>query len=450
MSIPPYWQWFSQDRFGLFIHWGPYAVYGRGEQVLFREQIAMDEYKRVACAWNPSSYDPKFWAAVAKQAGMRYAVLTTRHHDGYCLFDTRFTDYNSAKQAPKRDLVREYVDAFRAAGLRVGLYYSLADWTNPAYFEGPQINPAGLAELRNTVHGQVRELLSNYGKIDVIWFDGTWPHPASTWGSVELIKSIRSLQPEILINNRLDTPKPPVGFQTKSDAPITGPAYATPYVEAAGESQTLGDFGTPEHHITATPGRLWESCNTSTWRLWGYTNGERFRPADVLLDFLTDAAAKGGNLLLNVGPHPEGPLPQPFVESMQQIGKWMDVHSECIYGSEGGDVTESVTYGRQIRKGNDLYLVFRFWPGVETFRVVGLSTAVRSAKLLTTGASLKFDQHAGELLLHGLPVQSPTPLFPVIKLSFNEPPQPIAPWATNRLWVGDPRVWADWSRGAKR
>ncbi len=433
--IPEHWRWFPEARFGLFIHWGPYSQYGRGEQVLFREHLDQREYIRNACAWNPQQFDAREWAATARRAGMRYGVLTTRHHDGYCLWDSRTTDYTSAAQAPKRDFVGEYVEAFRSAGLRVGLYYSLADWRIPAYWEGPEVDRRGWAEFRDSVHAQVRELLSNYGKIDVIWFDGAWPHSAQRWKSFELVEMMRSLQPEILINNRL-------GKVDAADG-VSGGGV----IEAVGHSAALGDFGTPEHHITPDPDRLWESCQVSTWRLWGYTIGERWRPADVLLDMLIDSASKGGNLLLNVGPEPEGPLPQPFVERMEQIGEWMHVHGEAIYGSEPGEVCEFITYGRQIRKGNSLYLVIRFWDGRDTLTLAGLETAVKRAVLLTTGQELPHSQTEDYLTLSCLPQSPPTPLFPVIRLDFDTPPE-ARPWAQDRLWQGDPRRMADWARGA--
>jgi alpha-L-fucosidase len=309
--------WFGEARFGIFIHWGPYAVQGRGEQVLIRELLDPVQYEREACAWNPARFDARAMARVARDAGARYLTLTTRHHDGYCLWDSKLTDYTSARQAPQRDFVREYVDACRAEGLRVGLYYSLADFRVPAYFDGPTKDPAGWNVFRNYVHAQVRELLTEYGQVDTFWFDGAWPRSAEEWGSRDLLRMMRSLQPNILINNRLDSVASTVAGQE----------------EQAGASADLGDFGTPEHHITADAKRAWESCQVSTWRLWGYTRGERWRPADLLLDMLTEAASKGGNLLLNVGPDEHGTLPREFVDRMSDIGDWMRVHSECIYAS---------------------------------------------------------------------------------------------------------------------
>jgi alpha-L-fucosidase len=432
MTLPESWRWFPEARFGLFVHWGPYAAYGRGEQVLFREHLDQADYERAACRWQPGAFDAAAWADCARRAGMRYAVMTTRHHDGFCMWDSHVTNYTSAAQAAGRDFIREYVDAFRAAGLRVGLYYSLADWRIPAYWDGPDHDPAGFAAFRDYVHAQLEELLTGYGKIDVIWFDGAWPHSADQWGAFDLVRKMRSWQPGIMINNRL-------GRVDAADH-VSGGGV----IEAVGHSGTLGDFGTPEHHITADSGRLWESCQVSTWRLWGYTLGERWRPADYLLDMLVEAAGKGGNLLLNVGPDAEGRFPPEFLQRAGAIGKWMERHGEAIYGSEPGDVCEFITRGRQIRRDNLLYLVIRFWDGRETLTLSGLATRVRRATLITTGQELSIQQEGDRLTLGGLPPERPTALFPVIRLECDGPPQP-ASWAADRLWGGDPRRMTSWA-----
>jgi alpha-L-fucosidase len=429
--IPAKWRWFPESRFGLFVHWGPYAAYGHGEQVLFREHLDQRAYGEAACRWNPRGFDAHVWAKVAKEAGMRYAVLTSRHHDGYCLWDSQYTDYSSARQAPKRDFVREYLEAFRTAGLRVGLYYSLADWRVPAYWEGKAHDAQGWAAFRTYVHNQVDELLTHYGPIDLFWFDGMWPHSQADWKGRELLTRMRTLQPDILINNRLD---PRAGESLQEG-------------ETVADHAARGDFGTPEHQITAEEGRLWESCQVSTWRLWGYAMGERWRSADLLLDMLVEAASKGGNLLLNVGPDGEGHLPSQFVHRAAAIGHWMAVHGEAIYGSEVGEVCEFVTYGRQTRKGNNLYLVVRFWDGRGMLTLAGLETRVRRAVLLTTGRQLCFEQDVDYVTIHDLPSEPPTDLFPVIRLECEALPA-ARPWAADRLWQGDPRRMTSWA--AKR
>ena len=431
-TIPEYFRWFPESRFGMFLHWGPYAMYGRGEQVLLREHMDQRAYEKAACEWNPKHYDPGVWASVARKAGMKYACLTARHHDGYCLWDTSRTNYSSAKQAPGRDFVREYVDAFRAEGLKTGLYYSCLDWRIPAYFDGPKKDPRGWEIIKRYIYDQVEELLTNYGQIDYFFFDGIWPRNAEELGSRDLMKRMRRLQPHILINNRLDCSDP------ADSNPADGGA-------GAGGSADLGDFGTPEHRIAPEANRMWESCQVATWRLWGYGKGERWRPADLLLDMLCECAEKGGNLILNVGPDEDGQLPPEFTERMADIGRWLEVHGEAVYGTEGGDITEFLTYGRQTVKGNNLYLIFRFWDGNPEIRLADLTTKVKSAELLTTGQKLEFEQKGEEIFIRGLPKERPTALFPVIKLVCDGKPA-ANQWGIERNWNGDPGRIAKWAR----
>jgi len=273
---PAKWQWFDEARFGLFIHWGSTSQWGRGEQVMIRELLDQEQFAARACSWNPQRFDAAEWASLARKAGMRYAVFVARHHDGFTLWNSRYTDYSSAAQVAGRDFVAEFVSAFRAEGLRVGLYYSWSDWRIPAFFAGPEENPREWGEYLDYVHGQIRELVTNYGKIDLLWLDGVWPHSAAVWRSAELVESVRALQPEILINNRL-------GYASGFDTSRPGMD-----LDALLNEGLAGDFGTPEHHITPDPQRLWESCQTSTWRLWGNCPGERWRPTDLWLDYLCE------------------------------------------------------------------------------------------------------------------------------------------------------------------
>jgi alpha-L-fucosidase len=432
--LPEKWRWFPDARYGLFLHWGPYAPYERGEQVLFREHLDPREYETAACAWNPQRFDADEWARIAVEGGFKYAVLTTRHHDGYCLWNTRTTNYSSSAQSAQRDFVAEYVTAFRSAGLRVGLYYSLADWRIPAYWEGPRHDPQGWDTFRSYIHSQVEELLSQYGQIDEFWFDGSWPRNAEAWQSKELVAMMRALQPDILINNRLDAVDPEEGEAV----------WQTGDIEGAGGSKTFGDFGTPEHHITAED-RLWESCQTSVSRLWGFTRGEHWRSAEQLLDFLCESASKGGNLLLNVGPDGEGNFPAEFVDRSKLIGDWLRIHGEAIYGCEKGDVVESVTRGYQTVKGNALYLILRFYDGREELRLAGLENRVLGVKLLSNGQDVAFSQDDIAVTLRELPAEKPTPLYPVVRLELDSPPRAL-PAFRKRLWVGDPRRMTEWAR----
>lgn len=425
--------WFREATYGLFIHWGPYAIHGRGEQVLMRELLDQHTYAATARNWCPDSFDAAAWAAAAVRGGFRYAVLTARHHDGFCLWKTATTDYSSAATAAGRDFVGEFVGAFRAAGLRVGLYLSWNDFHDPDQFAG---TAEAWARLRARVHAQVEELCTRYGRIDIFWFDGAWPGSAIDWDSAALVSRMRRWQPAMLINNRLgEQPgQPPVNFmQATNQGNETG----------LHESGDCGDFGTPEHHITAQSGRLWESCQVTTWRLWGYAAGERWRDADICLDMLTEAACKGGNLLLNVGPEASGVLPHAFLQRSAAIGDWLRVHGEAVYGVDPVQAGESVLFGHQCRRGNTLYLICRFWHGHGWLRFQGLATPVRQATLLSTGEILEVRSDDRAVEFHGLPRQSPIPLFPVIKVELDGPPR-THPTFQPGMWGGDPRRLAAW------
>lgn len=428
-------RWFPEARYGLFLHWGPYAQYARGEQVLIREMIDQRAYAARACAWNPQKFDASQWAQAAVAGGFRYAVLTTRHHDGFCLWDTATTDYSSARQAPRRDFVREYVDAFRAAGLRVGLYYSWNDFRIPSLYAGPERDPAGWAAMRDYAHAQVEELLTRYGTIDQFWFDGAWPRHALDWDSSGLVEKMRRWQPGIMINNRLGAMPDATG------------AIPTDDEHNVHEVADRGDFGTPEHHITADPSRLWESCQVTTWRLWSHTTGDRWRAADQWLDMLTDASCKGGNLLLNVGPMADGQLPPEFLASNREVGAWLRVHGEAVYGGDltPCDVFESTLLGgRQVRRGNTLYVICRFWHGGNEIRLAGLDANITRATLIGSDAMLTATRDAHGVTLHGVPASAPTPLFPVLKLECAEEPRALPTYVPG-MWFGDPMRFHGWA-----
>ena len=397
----------------------------------FREHMDLLIYEKDACEWNPSSYDAKRWARLAKAAGFTYACFTTKHHDGYCMWDTKCTDYSSACQAPKRDFVKEYVEAFRAEGLKVGLYYSWMDWRIPAYFEGPEADREAWERYKRYMHEQVEELLTNYGKIDYFFFDGVWPRNAEDLGSEELVEKMRRWQPDILINDRL-------GYDKNAADNFDGGA-------GAGGGQSFGDFGTPEQRVVAERLRMWESCQVSGWRLWGHVIGERWREADKLLDMLCECAEQGGNLILNVGPDRDGNFPPEFEQRALEIGRWLIVHGEAIYGHGGGNLTEFVTRGYQTIRRNNLYLIIRFWDGEPSMRLADLVTPVRRVTLLTTGQELKFKQDGDILYISGLPKESPSRLFPVIKIEFEAEPE-TNQWGRERLWEGNPARVAEWAR----
>ena len=380
-------EWFRQARFGMFLHWGLYSIPARGEWVRSTEQMPEERYLPFFREFNPVDFDPKAWARMAKDAGMRYAVLTAKHHDGFCLFDSALTDFKSTNTPCKRDLVREFLDAFREAGLKVGLYYSLLDWHHPDYPHfGDQHHPMRAhPECSNEgrdfdryltyMHGQVRELCENYGKLDLMWFDFSYGDlRGEAWKASQLVDMVRSLQPGILIDNRLEASGE--GFGSLA----TG--SPTPY---------HGDFVTPETMIPPYPlmdargePLVWESCITMN-NHWGYCATDRnYKPAALLIKKLVECVSKGGNMLLNVGPDARGNFPEQSVKILEGIGKWMGRNQESIYGC-GPAALPKPEYGRVTRKGNTLYF-HMFENTLGPVPLMGLKpNEVRSIRLLADG-----------------------------------------------------------------
>jgi alpha-L-fucosidase len=313
----------------------------------------------------------------------------------------------------------------------LALYYSLGDLRWPAYWRSSQGDPTELQTFRSVVHGRLRELLTNYGQIDLVWFDGPWPHNAQAWQSEKILEMCHELQPGIITNNRLDTDS----AYSASDGNLEDP----------GQSQTLGDYGTPEHHTTASVGRLWESCQVSTSRLWGYTPGEHWRPTWDLLDNLCQCASTGGNLLLNVGPDPEGRFPEAYLKRSKAIGDWLKINGEAVYGAGGGDVTDFTVRGYQTVRDNMLYLILRFESTPPDVRVYGLKTKVKSARLLGSDQTLTVEQEDELLVVRGVPAAGShdLPLYPVIALECEGEPE-ATKFGCDRMWSGDPSRYLPW------
>ena len=394
--------WFEEARFGMFIHWGLYAIPARGEWVRSREKISVEDYQQYFHDFNPVDYDPKAWAKLAKAAGMKYAVMTAKHHDGFCLFDSVFTDYKSTNTAAKRDLIREYVNAFRAEGIKIGFYYSLLDWHHPDY---PAFGDAHHPMRDNEdydgwehefdkyvtyMHNQVEELCTAYGQVDLFWFDFSYDEMhGEKWKATELVRMVRKYWPDVLIDNRLEIN-------------LSG----TSSLQTGNPTEYSGDFVSPEQLIppngmTDNKGNPvpWEACITMN-NHWGYNAIDKnFKPADMLIKKLVECVSKGGNLLLNVGPDAKGNIPEESVEILQQIGRWMDKNSESIYncGSvmHASQDTSNLTplskpeYGRITRHGNILYYHI-FESQIGGIPLVGLKREdIKRIWYVATGAEIK-------------------------------------------------------------
>jgi alpha-L-fucosidase len=380
-------EWFRAARFGMFVHWGLYSQLGRHEWVMNRERIPVAEYEKLARTWKPKPNAARDWAKLAKKAGMRYMVMTTKHHEGFCLFDSKLTDYTAVKHGPKRDLVAEYVDAARAEGLRVGFYYSMMDWHHP---DGAKCKQDEEARRRfvDYIHGQVRELCTNYGKVDIMWYDVSWPLNAAEWESARMNAMVRELQPDIIINDRSQLPE---------------------------------DFGTPEGHITPEKGgRAWESCMTFN-DSWGYTQIDtNYKTAWQVVSMLRTVAAGGGNLLLNIGPTPEGDVPPICRRELLKVGKWLEQNGAAIYDASDPMQQEWMITGAFTRTGSTIYYHCNRWPGTE-LAIGGLRNKVLNARLLN-GRKVKFVQVDNRLVLKGLPAEAPDALATVIELEVEGTP----------------------------
>ena len=345
-------QWWRDAKFGLFIHWGLYAIPGRGEWVQWNEQIPVNEYAKLADQFNPTNFTPASWTELAKSAGAKYTVLTSRHHDGFSLFDDGTNTFTSTKSVAHRDFVAEYVKAVRKAGLRVGLYYSPLDWRYSGFFF-PDLQRQSAEAMREQYHRQIGELLSNYGKIDVLWFDGgetdwldfggdwdgaEWKkrpigqhyHGGFSWQSDQVYAMLRRLQPDILINNRANMPE---DFHSR---------------EGWG---ALGDFDS-EHP--------WELCVPMVGA-WGYEPNQRPKPLKDYIQLLVKVVGRDGNLLLNVGPDRNGRIDPLQAKRLHEIGAWLAKYGESIYATRGGPFMPG-DWGVSTRHGEIIYVHIMNWP----------------------------------------------------------------------------------------
>ncbi len=416
--------WFVKDRFGLFIHWGLYSMGARHEWLKHRERMGDEQYELYFKHFDPDLYEPKLWADAAANAGMKYFVITTKHHEGFCLWDSKYTDYKSTNTPAGRDLLKPMVEAFRERGLRTGFYHSLLDWHHPHYVldtqKGPYRDHPDRAKMNRGrdqgkyaqyLYNQTRELLTKFGPVDILWYDFSYPGdrkgPESgkgrdDWQSAKLYKLIRQLQPNILIDDRLDLPG-------------------------------VGDFKTPEQAqprewptVNGVP-VVWEACQTFSGS-WGYNRDEQdWRSTEQLIQTLIDCVSKGGNLLLNVGPTGRGEFDARAMDRLTGIGQWMKRHSRSIHGcTQAPDWIKTpadcrLTYNPDKKA---LYVHIFAWP-YKYLHLDGLAGKVEYGQLLNDASEVKLGidaWHAGQLALQKdaltitLPQRKPDVAVPVLEL----------------------------------
>jgi len=413
-------QWWRDARFGMFIHWGLYALPARHEWVKHVEQIPDEQYDAYFRRFDPDLYDPRLWAEAAAGAGMKYFVVTTKHHDGFCLWDSQLTDYKAPNTPCGKDLIRPMVEAFRERGLRVGFYHSVIDWHHPDFvvdnlhsMRGRPDRDALNANRDQSryaayLHGQVRELLTGYGKVDVLFYDFSYPPDKgrNDWNSVELLKMTRELQPGIIVNDRLDLQD----------------------VEGGWDIRTPEQF-MPREWVQVDGQRVvWETCQTFSGS-WGYHRDEAsWKSVEQLVQMLIGVVSRGGNLLLNVGPTGRGEFDDRALDRLRGMGEWMRRHGRSIYGcTQAPDEFPPpqdcrLTYNPET---NRLYVHVFAWPFVQ-LHLDGLAGKVAYAQLLNDASEVKMGEvpehqasmagpGSSTLTLH-LPVRKPDVVVPVVEL----------------------------------
>jgi alpha-L-fucosidase len=426
-------EWWREARFGLFIHWGLYAVpagewkgtTNHAEWIRTTAQIPIKEYENFVGQFNPPRFNAEEWVRMAKDAGMKYIVITSKHHDGFCLFDSKYTDFNVMSTPFKRDILKELSDACHKQGMKICWYHSIMDWHHPDYLprrDWEKDRPTEGAEFDRYVQymkNELKELLTNYGPISVLWFDGEWE---STWNpkyGKDLYNYVRSLQPDIIINNRVGAGRSGMEGMTK-------------------EGEFAGDFGTPEQEIPATgmTGIDWETCMTMN-NNWGYNKHDNhWKSPKDLIQKLADISSKGGNFLLNIGPTSEGLFPQPSIDRLSAMGAWTKINGEAIYGTSASPFSQ-LPWGRCTQKpidgGTRLYLHVFDWPSNGLLNVPGILNLQETAYLLSdlNKTPLKVIRQEDALVID-VPHEAPDSLNSVVVLDvagkpdISNPPKIVA------------------------
>lgn len=376
--------WFVHDRFGLFIHWGTYAMAARHEWVKHNEKIKDEDYRKYFDHFDPDLYDPAVWAREARNAGMKYFVVTTKHHEGFCLWDSKYTDYKATRTPAKRDLLKPMVAAFRQEGMRVGFYHSLIDWHHPQ-FPVDGLHPRrddeeyrkknrnrDIRKYARYLHDQTRELVTKFGRVDIMWFDFSYSGAdwgwskgkgKADWESEKIIRIVRQHQPKVILNDRLE-----IG----------------------------GDVKTPEQYqprewvkVDGKP-VVWEGCQTFSGS-WGYHRDEAsWKSVEMLVQMLVDTVSKGGNLLLNVGPNARGEFDHRAIERLRGMGEWMRVNSRSIYGCTASDFTPPPDC-RFTQNGKRLYLHVFAWP-FKHVHLDGMAGMIKYAQLLNDASEIRYTE----------------------------------------------------------
>lgn len=371
LNLPPEkMQWWEDAKFGLFIHWGLYAIPATGEWTMFNQKIPAEEYAKYADQFNPKSFNADEWASIAKGAGMKYMVMVARHHDGFAMWysPSSYRHFNSMETAAHKDFVALYTAAARKAGLAVGIYYSPMDWRFPGYFD-PKGLPKNAALMKQQAYGQVEELMKNYGKIDILWYDGGWlahkggdADAAWFWEPLKLNTMVRKYQPDIVVNPRSGM----FGdFQVnEGSAEVKGPIIDIP----------------------------WEKCLNLNGSSWGYNTAQHLMPFKSIVEMLVNVVDRGGNILLNVGPDPDGVIPPAHVTRLKEVGAWLAKNGESIYGTRPGPFEPVDSLYGSTHKGNIIYIhLLRSSKLNSEIQLPPISEKIQSCTVLN-GKTIKFKQ----------------------------------------------------------
>jgi len=399
-------QWFREAKFGLFIHWGVYSMIGREEWARQLLQIPLKEYQYYADNFNPVGFDTDEWATLAKDAGVRYVIITSKHHDGFSIFDSAYTDYDVMNSKYGKDILGPLAASMKKSGLPLGFYYSIMDWYHPDYLprrtweKGHPAEGADFGRYMDFAVNQIKELVAKYDPA-VMWFDGEWEHSNEEQRAFAIERMLRGMKPALLINDRLFKREP-----------------------------GHGDFGTPENFVPATgvrnadgTPRLWEACYTMNWNGWGYNRAEtEFHSAGQLIRQLIEIVSKGGNLLLNVGPRPDGRIQEEFVARLRRIGEWLRANGEAIYGTTAGVFERLPFFGRCTVKGTMLYIHVMGWPADGELRLPGLRTEVKRAYLLADRTKALAFRRAERDVVVSLPARAADPDATVVAVELQGPP----------------------------